>query len=353
MLNFIEIFKKIQIPFFSSLSVYFDLGTSNTRIGIKDKGIVLREPTYLGYNTRIKEYIFFGKEAKTIIGKTPNFIHIIQPLVNGILSDFDAQVALIEYFTKKSVYPYFSQTRFLKPTLKAFSVIPSIATEIEQKAVEEALEKAGCSSVYLVEKPLAVTAGCGFDIFSHQPHFIVDLGGGLIELSIVSGGGIVIQKTLKTAGEHMNKLIANYSYLKHGIILGDKTCEDLKISLLHFEGEEKTIMVRGKSLETGLPKSVRMKTADIKEALLTSFNSITDSIKELIELSPPEIADEVFKNGITLTGGIASANGLDNFFSQELKIPVVIADHYIDATLNGLIAIDKNQDQFFKLFGYK
>lgn len=353
MFNFIEKIRKIQVPFFSSLHVYFDLGTSTTRIAIKDKGIVLRESTYLGYNSKIKEYIFFGKEAKTILGKTPDFIKIIRPLNNGILSDFDAQVALIDFFIKKSIYPYFSQTKLLKPTLRALTCVPSIATEIEYKAVEEALEKSGCSSAHLVEKPLATTAGCGFDIFSHHPHFVIDLGGGLIELSIVSGGGIVTQKTLKNAGEHMNKLIANYSYLKHGIILGEKTCEDLKINILRFSGDEKTAMVRGKSLETGLPKSVRMKTSDVKEALLTSFNQIADSIKELIEISPPEIADEVFKSGITLTGSMSAIEGIDEFFSQELKFPVSRAEHFSDATIHGLMTIDKNPDYFFRLFGYK
>lgn len=353
MYNFIEVFKKIHIPFLSSLHIYFDLGTSTTRIAIKDKGVVLREPTYLGYNSKIKEYIFFGREAKTIVGKTPDFIKISRPIISGILSDFDAEVALIEHFIKKSVYPYFSQSRILKPTLRALSIVPSVATEIEHKAVEEALEKAGCSAAYLVEKPLAVSAGCGFDIFSHHPFFVVDMGGGLIELSIVSGGGIVAQKTIKNAGEHMNKLIANYAYLKHGIILGETTCEDLKINLLNFTGEDKTIMVRGKSLETGLPKSVRMKTSDIKEALLSSFNQIVDAVKELLEVSPPEIADEVFRGGITLTGGMAAIEGIDQYFSQELKISVNIAENYTDATLNGLMAIDRNKESFFKLFGYK
>ena len=175
----------------------------------------------------------------------------------------------------------------------------------------------------------------------------------MIELSIISGGGIVIQKTIKNAGDHMNKLIGNYMYLKHGIILGERTCEDLKIELLEFEGPEKTTMVRGKSLETGLPKSVRIKTSDIKEALLNSINAVVDSIKELIEASPPEIADEVFNNGITLTGNMASIKGIDKFFSQEIKIDTYIAEHYSDATIYGLMELDKNPDAVFKLLGYR
>ncbi len=353
MSNFIQNIKKIHLPFFSSMRTYFDLGTSNTRIAIQNKGIVLREPTYLGYNSRTKEYIFIGNEAKVIVGKTPNFIKIMRPVINGILSDFDAEVALTSYFVQKAIYPYFAQNRLLKPTVTGLASVPSIATEIEQKAVEEALNKAGCSKIYLIEKPLATAAGCGFDIFSHHPYFIIDMGAGLIELSIISGGGIIAQRTLKNAGEHMNKLISNYMYLKHGIMLGEKTGEDLKIELLNFANEEKTMTVRGKSLETGLPKSVRIKTSDIKEALLTTFNQIIDSAKELIEISPPEIADDIFDTGITLCGHVAGIPGLDQYFAQELKIEVFKAEHWADATIYGLIRLDKNPDNLFKLFGYK
>jgi rod shape-determining protein MreB len=353
MINFIENLKKIKLPFLSAMTLYFDLGTATTRIAIKDKGIVLKEPTYLGYNTKIKEYIFFGNEAKTIVGKTPDFIKIARPLVNGVLSDFDAEVALIKKCIEKSVHPYLAQHKMIKPTIKALAAVPYIATEIERKAVEEALVKAGCNHVYTLEKPLATAAGYGVDIFSHHPNFIIDMGAGLIELSILSGGGIVAQKTLKNAGEQMNKLIGNYTYLKHSMILGEKTSEELKINLLNFTDEDDAMAVRGKSLETGLPKSVRMKTSDVKEALILTFNQILDSVKELVESSPPEVADEIFTNGIILTGNLAKIKGIDQFFSQELKVDVHVSEFYGDTTIHGLMNIDKNSDQFFKLFGYK
>lgn len=353
MFNFIEKIKKIHLPFLSSITLYFDLGTATTRIAIKDKGIVLKEPTYLGYNTKIKEYIFFGNEAKTIVGKTPDFIKITRPLANGVLYDFDAEVALVKKCIEKSVMPYFSKNNILRPTIKALTCVPYIATEIERKAVEEALIKAGCNYVYVMEKPLATAAGCDFDIFSHHPHFIIDLGAGVVELSIVSGGGIVSQRTLKNAGDNMNKLIANYTYLKHSMILGEATCEDLKITLLNFTSDDDTAVVRGKSLETGLPKSVRMKTGDIKESLVTTFNQIIDAVKELIESSPPEVADEIFTNGIMLTGNIAKVPGIDQFFSKELKIDVHVSEHHGDSTIYGLMNIDRNPDQFFKVFGNK
>lgn len=347
MFNFIRNLRKIKFPF-SAVELYFDLGTSQTKIGIKDKGVILREPTYLGFNSKIREFIFFGKEAKSIVGKTPQFIKIARPVVNGVISDFDAEVALLKKFLEQSVYLYFSN-KLIKPPIRAISVVPTIATEIEQKAVEEALLKAGSSEVYLIEKSLATASGCNVDIFSHQPNLIVDLGGGLIELSIISSGGIVSQKTLKTAGDHMNKLIYNYVYLKYGVILGEATCESLKIELLNFTNDEKSTTIRGKSLETGLPKSVRITTSDIKEALLTNFNQISDGIKELIEESPPEILDELLKRGILLTGGLAEIEGIDRFFANEIKIDAYRIDDVQNATINGLMKLSKNFEQVIKL----
>jgi len=342
MTNLLGKLRNFNIPFLSSLQLYFDIGTSVTRIAIKNKGVVLREPTYLGFNTKLKEPIFFGAEAKSIIGKTPEFIKISRPLVSGIISDFDAEVYLMKYFLEKSVEPYLHQNRLIKPTMKALVSYPVIATEIEQKAIEEILLKAGCNDVTIIEKPIATAIGCGIDIFSHHPHLIVDLGGGLVEISIVSGGGIVSCKTLKSAGEHMDKTIANYVYLKHGLILGEATAEKLKTATLNFTGEEVITLVRGKSLETGLPKSIKMRTGEIKEALLSNFGQIVETTKELIEVSPPEVVDEIFGSGVVLTGGLAGVKGIEKFFTDELKINVYRAANHLDTGINGLISLDKH-----------
>ncbi|OGK52061.1 hypothetical protein A2966_03660 [Candidatus Roizmanbacteria bacterium RIFCSPLOWO2_01_FULL_41_22] len=347
--NFSAKLRKFHFPFIPSFQVYYDLGTATTRVAVKDKGVVLRESSYLGYNAKIKDYIFFGNEAKTIVGKTPDFIQITRPIINGILYDFDAEVAFIQHCNEKAIRPYLSQFHLLKPPITAVSCVPSIATEIEHKAVIEALEKVDASDVIILEKALATAAGCGFNIFSHQPNFIIDLGGGLIELAIISGGGIVAQKTLKNAGDYMNKLIANYTYLKHGIIIGELSCEELKIQLLNFTGDEKTGTVRGKSLETGLPKSIKLKSSDIKEALITQFNHIIDAVKELIEISPPEVADELFQNGIALAGQLAGVKGVDRFFTQELKIETYIVEHFEDATILGLMKLGKDKESLYKL----
>lgn len=343
--NFIANLKKLQFPSFNSLKVCFDLGTSNTRIAIPDKGIVLKEATCLGLNKKINEFIFFGHEAKRIIGKIPDFIHITKPMVNGIIADFDAEVALVRKFVDKSILPYTTNYHFIRPSIEVLTAVPTLATEIEKKAVEEVFYKIGASKVYLVEKALANIIGCGFNVFAHKPVLSVDLGGGLIEISIISGGGIVTYKALKNAGEHMNKLIYNYVYLKHGLILGETTCEDIKINLLNFKNNEKTIIVRGKSLETGLPKSAKIKTSDVKEALITNLNQILDSIKETVELSPPEVVDEIYNQGVILTGGLANIPGLDMFFSQELKIEGHAVDLPENAVINGLMRLAKHKEQ--------
>ena len=349
MFNFNEKIRKIKLPFFSIVEICFDLGTSNTKIAVKDKGIVLREPTYLGYDSKVKDYIFFGKEAKDIVGKTPDFIKINRPIVNGVISDFDAEIVLLKHFIKIAVNPYLKNFHLIRPHLIAVTAVPVIASEIEVKAIEEVFLKLGFAEVFIIEKPITVAMGNKINVFANLPYLIIDLGGGLIELSIVSSGGIVVKKTLKNAGDVMNKTIANYIYLKYGVILGDRTCEDLKINLLNFKNEDRVANVRGKSLENGLPKSLKIKSGDIKEALTNSFNQIIDAAKELIEVSPPEVIDEIFNYGIILSGGLAKIKGLDNYFAKELKLDVSVLNNPEDTTINGLFNICKNPEHLVKL----
>ena len=348
MFNFTNFLKKIKLPFFANFEIYFDLGTSITKIAIKDKGVILREPTFLGYNNRIKDYSFIGNEAKTILGKTPDFIKVVRPIVSGVISDFDAEVFLLQKFLERSVYLY-SGNKMIKPMMIGIATVPTVATEIEQKAVREALLKIGMSQVFLIEKPLATAAGCGINVFSHEPTLIADLGGGLIELSIVGSSGILSHKTLKNSGDQMNKVIFNYVYLKYGIILGEATCENLKIDILNFKNTEKIVVTRGKSLENGLPKTVKIKSSDINEALRSNFNQIIDGIKELIESSPPEVVDEVMQKGAILTGGLSRIPGIDKFFEEELKLNVYCSDKFEYATINGLMKLTANEETFSKI----
>lgn len=341
--------KKIRVPFFSSFFVYFDTGTTNTRIAVAERGVVYREPTYLGYNAKTKEYIFYGEEAKTIVGKTPDFIKIIRPIAGGIINDFDAHVEYVRHAIDTAIRPYMAEFSLLKPPIHGISVVPSLATEIERKAVVESLQKSGCTQVTILERAVATAAGCDVDIFSHEPRLVIDLGGGLIEVSVISGGGVVTQKVLKSAGNSMNKLIANYAYFKYGLVLGENTCEDLKIKLLNFQNKEDSISVRGKSLETGLPKSIKLKSSDIREALGTQFHQIVDATRELIENSPPEIADAIFKNGIALSGKMAGIPGIDSYFLDELHIETYVSKRHADATIDGMIRLNKDPKTLYKI----
>lgn len=325
--------------FLGSADVALDLGTSMTRIAIYGKGVSLREPTYIGLNTKTNEYLFFGEEAREIYGKAPNFIRVVRPFENGIIADFDANVLLVRHFLEQSVYPFFLNKSFLKSKLTGLAAVPAASTEVEQKAIQESLVKAGLSEAELVEKPLAYAVGAGLPVFSHAPIFVIDMGGGLVEMAVTIMGGIVEHKSTKNAGRHMDKLIINYIHLKYGVIIGEGTAESLKISLLTFSDEQKVITVRGKSLENGLPKSIRVKTGDIREALAGNFNQIIDMAKELIETVPPELIDGIIKNGVVLTGGLALIPGLESLVSNDLKIPAAVADNPQEATINGLMKL--------------
>lgn len=341
--------KNLSSFFPVSLKIGLDLGSSNCRIAIYGKGIVLREPTYVGFDTKNNQYLFFGEEAKQICGKAPSYINIIRPIQNGIISDFEATVALITHFIKKSVFPFFSHEKLLKPNLIAYTTIPSISTEVEQKALEESLLKSGFSRVFLIEKPLASALGAGHPIFSHQPICLVDLGGGLVEVAVIALGGIVIQKTLKLAGEHLNRLISNYLHLKYGLIIGDLTAENLKIFLLNFEEIDQSLIIRGKSLENRLPKSIKVKSNDVKEALVGHFNQIIDMIRDVLEASPPEVIDEIMKQGIVLIGGLAKIKGLKRLFSSDLKLPVNIPEKPEETTINGILKLIKDEDKLLRV----
>lgn len=324
---------------FSPLKIAIDFGSSFCRIGIFQKGIVLQEANYIALNSKNGSFIFFGDEAKAIVGKAPEYIQIIRPVVAGIISDFDAAVSLMTYFLEKSVFPFLSKNHLIKPQLFAYVAIPSSCSEVEQRAIEEVFLKSGFSQVFLIERPIAGGIGAGEHIFSHQPTLIVDLGGGLVEISVISLGGIVVQKTLKQAGEHLDHLINNYLHLKYGVIVGNLSAENLKISLFSFEENNKSQIIRGKSLETRLPKSVRIRSQDIKEALSGYFNQIIDLIKEVLEASPPEVIDEIGKKGIILTGGLANIPKIDEFFSSDLKLPVTIASFPEKTVIRGLLTL--------------
>ena len=333
------------MPSFSSgTRVAIDIGTSLTRIALEDKGIVLREPTCVGNNMRTGQALFLGEEAKNIFGKAPEFIKVIKPFENSIISDFDASVSLIHAFLRKAVFPY-SHASFIRKGLMAYAPVPTSSTEVEQKALQEALIKAGFHKAHLVDRPVVTALGAGCDVFTSKPVFVVDIGAGSVELAIIIMGGIVHSRVLKIGGDHMDKLIYNYLHLKYGLIIGELTAENLKNELYTLDDKKLTKTIRGKSLENGLPKSVRVTSADIREALSVPLNRIIDGMKELIETSPPEIIDGLIRSGAVLTGGLAQVPGIDQHIMKEVKIPVEIAHEPADATVRGIFSLFEDEER--------
>jgi rod shape-determining protein MreB len=347
-INFIQKIAKFKVPFLNPFTLCLDLGSSFTRLAIKDKGIVCSQPSYLGYYLRNNEYIFFGEEAKKIIGKTPEFLKIIKPVTNGVIADFDATTALVSYLIKEYTSPYLNK-HFIRPPMRAVTAIARNATEIERKALEEVMLKVGFTQIFIVEKPIAIAAFIRSNIFSHHPILVVDLGGGLIDASVISGGGVIANRIIKSGGDHFLQQIIHYLYLKYGIIIGLNTSEALLVNLLNFNQEEKQMVIRGKSLESGLPKSIKVRSSDIKEALTPVFINILDMLRELIEMISPEVVDEIFKKGIFLSGGLANIPNLSQYFSKELKIQVSVFERPENALINGLLRLANDEDWLRKL----
>lgn len=326
-------------------SIAVDFGTTTTRIAIHGKGVVLREPTFIGLNNRTNEYIFFGNEAYEIFGKAPSFISIIHPVDYAIISDFDSSVKLLERFFEKAVHPFFFKNRLFKSKYTAYTTVPASATEVEQRAIEEALIKAGAGSVRILEKSIATGYGADLPVFSNDPAFIIDLGAGLIEMAIVTTGGIIASKTVRAGGLAMDTIIKNYIHLKYGMVIGESTAQKLKNGLMSFDDEKKVLTVRGKSLENGLPRSIRVTSADVREALIASFNGIVDGIKDMLETVAPEVVDGIVKNGITLAGGLANIPDIDKYIMQDIKIPVNVPENPQDATIQGVLKLLGNKER--------
>jgi rod shape-determining protein MreB len=255
----------------------------------------------------------------------------------------------MKHFFYLSVFPYFSKKFIVKTNSTAYTICSSSSTEVEERAIQEALIKSGVLKTIVIEKTIAAAVGCGLPVLSQEPIFIVDLGAGLFELSIILMGGIVQSKSLKSAGDTLDRTLQNYIHLKHGVLLGDNTIENIKIKLLDFGSTQESIVIRGKSIENGLPKSIRIKTNDVREALISQFMYLIESIKEIIESAPPEIIDETIKRGIVLTGGIAKTPFIDDYLSKEIKIPVIIPENPDQATILGLQKISTDKKAYQKL----
>jgi rod shape-determining protein MreB and related proteins len=320
-----------------SHDIGIDLGTANTLVYVRGKGILIREPSVVTIHKKTKEVLAVGSEAKRMLGKTPQTIQAIRPLRDGVISDFYVAEKMIEYFIK-AVHDV--PSKFPKvPRPRVVLGVPSGITSVERKAVVDATRNAGARLAYLIEEPMAAAIGAGLPVQEPMGTMIVDMGGGTAEIAVISLGGIVINKSLRIAGDEMDTAIVNHAKEKFNLLLGERTAEEIKLtvgSAMEFDGEDEIeATFRGRDLRTGLPKSIKVSAADIREALKEPVTMIVESIKDAIEETPPELVPDILKNGIVLAGGTSLLRNLDKLLEKETNVPVRVAKDPMTCVVRG------------------
>ena len=340
------VFGKILGPL--SFDVGIDLGTANTLVWVKGKGIVIREPSVVARRKKTKEILAIGTAAKRMLGKAPATIEVVRPLKDGVISDFDATESMLSFYIKKV---HESGTAVPKiPRPRVVIGIPSGVTEVERRAVSDAALSAGAREVHLVEEPLAAAIGAKLEVTRPDGILVVDIGGGTTEIAVISLGGIVLGKSIRIAGDEMNEAIINYVKLKYSLLLGEGTAEDVKIKIGTCRPEkEKFYVVRGRDLERGLPKSIKLSNVEVQEALSSIINEIVGNIADLLEETPPELMADIMEEGVYLAGGGALLEGIDKVISEAIKIPVNIVEDPLACVVRGCGALLENPDLLYRV----
>ncbi len=335
--------------FFSAFSydVGIDLGTANTLVWVKDKGIVIREPSVVAIHKKTKKIIAIGTEAKRMVGKTPATIETVRPILGGVIADFDATAAMIAHYIQ-AVHEVGGMLPRAWSRPRVVIGIPSAVTEVERRAVWEAALNAGAREAFLIEEPMAAAIGENISIFLPTGVMVVDIGGGTTEIAIISLGGIVVSKSLKLAGDDMDLAITHYIRLRHGLLLGEKTSEELKIKIgsayqtqnskkeaVENHQSDRLAVVRGRDIESGLPKSLRITEVEVREALSPVLTKIIDAIGDVLEEAPPELTSDILEHGILLTGGGSLLPGLDSLISERTHISVIKSEDPLTSVVRG------------------
>lgn len=320
-----------------SHDVGIDLGTANTLVFVYGKGIAIREPSAVARHKKTKEILAIGSAAKKMEGRTPSIIESVRPLKDGVIADFDATSAMLSYYVRKvhesgNIVPKIPRPRVVVG-------IPSGVTEVERRAVADATENAGARKAYLVEEPMAAAIGAGLEVEDPRGNFIVDIGGGTTEIAVISLGGVVLGRSVRIAGDEMDEAIMNYFRLKYSLLLGQPTAERIKIEIGNVgaleKNSEKFTTVRGRDLETGLPKSLKVSSIEVKEAILPVVQEIVTSIINTLEEAPPELVSDIMEDGIVLAGGGALIGGIDKVISEAAKSKVIIAEDPLTCVARG------------------
>jgi len=320
---------------FFSFDLGVDLGTANILVYVLGKGIVVREPSMVSRQKKGKRIIAIGASAKKMIGKTPAAIEAIKPLENGVIADFDACEAML----RKYFYQVHQSGRIVPmiPRPRVVIGIPSGVTEVERRAVQDAALSAGARKAFLIEEPMASAIGIGLDVEEPKGMLVVDIGGGTTEVAVISLGGIVVSKCLRVAGDKMDEALVSYIRLRHSLLLGSATAEEIKIQIGSASPmkKEKYAVVRGRDLEDGLPKSVKISSTEVREAISPIVRQIVDSVASILEETPPELVADIVKGGINLCGGGSLLAGFDEVIAEATKIPVWRAEKPKDTVVLG------------------
>lgn len=316
-----------------SKDIGIDLGTANTLVYVKGKGIAINEPSVVAVNQRTKQIVAIGSDAQRMVGRTPMHITATRPLVDGVISDFEVTEQMLRYFIDK----VHNQTYTFLRRPRVVIGIPSGVTEVEKRAVQDAAINAGARQAFLIEEPMAAAIGARLPVQDAQGSMIVDIGGGTTEIAVISLGGVVIAKSLRVAGDKMNENIIQYTRERLGLVIGERTAEDVKIRAgsAYPQAEAIYVNIRGRDLVSGLPKELAMTDSEVREALNPSVRAIVNTIKDIVEEIPPEIISDIMQRGIVLAGGGASLRGLNSLLREVTQIPVHVADDPLTCVVRG------------------
>jgi rod shape-determining protein MreB len=308
-----------------------DLGTANTLVYVRRQGIVLREPSVVAKRLDDGHVLAVGEEAKRMIGRTPGTIVATRPLRDGVIADFDTTAAMLTYFIRRAA----NGRMWIRP--RVVVGIPSGCTEVEKRAVIDATLQAGARDAYLIEEPMAAAIGAGLPVSDPVGSMVVDIGGGTTEVAVIALGGIVTSRSIRIAGDELDEAIIQYARRAYNLLIGERSAEEIKIAIgSAFPGREETAVdVRGRDLVSGLPRTVRMTSAEIREAVAEPVQAIVDAVKQTLERTPPELAADIVDRGIILVGGGALLRGMDRLLAEETGMPVSLTDDPLAAVVNG------------------
>ncbi|MCT4594945.1 MAG: rod shape-determining protein [Anaeromicrobium sp.] len=317
---------------FFSKDMGIDLGTANTLVYVRGKGIVVSEPSVVAIKEDTKEVLAVGLEAKKMIGRTPGNIVAIRPLRDGVIADFDITQSMLKYFIRRA-HP----KKSLIAGPRVVVGVPSGVTEVERRSVEEAAIQAGAKEAYLIEEPMAAAIGAGLPVEEPTGSMVVDIGGGTTEIAIISLGGVVTSKSVRVGGDELDESIVQYVKKEKSLMIGERTAEEVKITIgsAYPKTKEQNMQIRGRDLVSGLPKTITISATEILEALHEPINSIVEAIKYTLEKTPPELAADIMEQGIVLTGGGALLDGLNTLVGKETGMPVHIAEDPLDCVALG------------------